>query len=159
MDPLINEIINGLLLLPFKMDLISILGINEVEQKLKTQFNLYISWFDFRLKILNMKTNFNLNTLTQEEKGSIWVPVLVFRIVIILKLFWNLNYPICSNTEEKDTTLNDEKSFAVAQRLADFEYSDESVKDNIYVFEGSENPFVMSRVYEVNWICEYDMRK
>ena len=69
------------------MDLISILGINEVEQKLKTQFNLYISWFDFRLKILNMKTNFNLNTLTQEEKGSIWVPVLVFRIVIILKLF------------------------------------------------------------------------
>ena len=63
------------------MDLISILGINEVEQKLKTQFNLYISWFDFRLKIYNMKTNINLNTLTQEERESIWVPVLVFRNV------------------------------------------------------------------------------
>ena len=65
------------------MDLISILGINEVEQKLKTQFNLYISWFDFRLKIYNMKTNINLNTLTQEERESIWVPVLVFRNVLI----------------------------------------------------------------------------
>ena len=65
------------------MDLISILGINEVEQKLKTQFNLYISWFDFRLKIYNMKTNINLNTLTQEERESIWVPVLVFRNVFI----------------------------------------------------------------------------
>ena len=66
-----------------QMDLISILGINEVEQKLKTQFNLYISWFDFRLKIYNMKTNINLNTLTQEERESIWVPVLVFRNVFI----------------------------------------------------------------------------
>ena len=65
------------------MDLISILGINEVEQKLKTQFNLYISWFDFRLKIYNMKTNINLNTLTQEERERIWVPVLVFRNVFI----------------------------------------------------------------------------
>ena len=53
---------------------------------LKTQFNLYISWFDFRLKIFNMKTNFNFNTLTKEEKSSIWVPSLVFRIVIINKL-------------------------------------------------------------------------
>ena len=53
---------------------------------LKTQFNLYISWFDFRLKIFNMKTNFNFNTLTKEEKRSIWVPSLVFRIVIITKL-------------------------------------------------------------------------
>ena len=68
-----------------QIDLISILAINEVEQMLKTQFNLYISWFDFRLKIFNMKTNFNFNTLTKEEKSSIWVPSLVFRIVIINK--------------------------------------------------------------------------
>ena len=61
------------------MDLISILGINEVDQKLKTQFNLYIKWFDFRLTLLNMKTNINMNTLTNGEKGEIWVPALVFR--------------------------------------------------------------------------------
>ena len=54
--------------------------------------------------------------------------------------------------------MNDEKSFAVAKRMSDFEYSEESVKNNIFVFEGAENPFVMSRVYDVNWICEYDMR-
>lgn len=53
---------------------------------LKTQFNLYISWFDFRLKIFNMKTNFNFNTLTKEEKNSIWVPILVFRIVPFIRL-------------------------------------------------------------------------
>ena len=63
-----------------------------------------------------------------------------------------------SNTEEKDTTLNDGKSFTVAERVAGFEHSEEAVLDNIFVFEGAENPFVMSRVYDVNWICEYDMR-
>ena len=65
------------------------------------------------------------------------------------------NFP--SNTEEKSTTLNDEKSFAVAERLADFQYSGSHVKNNIYIFQGSENPLIMSRVYDINWICDYDM--
>ena len=46
----------------------------------------------------------------------------------------------------------------MAERVAGFEHSEEAVLDNIFVFEGAENPFVMSRVYDVNWICEYDMR-
>ena len=41
-----------------------------------------------------------------------------------------------SNTEEKKTTLNDEKTFVIAERNSDFEYSDSTIKDNIYVFEG-----------------------
>ena len=45
----------------------------------------------------------------------------------------------------------------MADRASEFEYSDESVKNNIFVFEGSENPLIMSRVYDVEWICEYDM--
>ena len=32
------------------------------------------------------------------------------------------------------------------------------MKDNIFVFDGANNPFVMSRVYDVDWICDYDMR-
>ena len=68
-----------------KIDLISILEINEVNQKFKTQFKIYVMWFDFRLKYYNMKLNVNLNTLTQDEKGSIWVPIMVFRKVFEYK--------------------------------------------------------------------------
>ena len=68
-----------------KIDLISILEINEVNQKFETQFNIYVMWFDFRLKYYNMKLNVNLNTLTQDEKGSIWVPIMVFRKVFEYK--------------------------------------------------------------------------
>merc|ERR1711892_1249493 len=50
-----------------KVDLISILEIDEVGQKVVNQFNLY-----------NMKTNLNMNTLTTKEKGAVWVPQLVF---------------------------------------------------------------------------------
>ena len=54
--------------------------------------------YDFRLKFHNMKTNINMNTLTNTEKEGIWVPSLVF-----------------SNTEEQANTVNDPKAFAVAR--------------------------------------------
>ena len=46
----------------------------------------------------NMKSNINMNTLTNTEKEGIWVPSLVF-----------------SNTEAKVNTVNDPKAFAVAR--------------------------------------------
>ena len=83
-----------------------------------------------------MKMNLNMNTLTTKEKGTIWVPKLVF-----------------TNTEKKD-----DQSFAVARRDNAFEYSDDSVRYNIFMFDGANNPFVTSRVYDVDWICGYDIR-
>ena len=118
-----------------------------------------------------------------ENAQGIWVPKLVF-----------------SNTEEKDNTLNDDKAFTVARynfvgitensffdhprRDSLYEVSEDTAKDNIYIFEvsphkaklkrnsqtkchceqnkqvsqGRTNPFVLSRVYDVEWVCEYDMR-
>ena len=57
-----------------------------------------MTWYDFRLKLHNMKTNINMNTLTNTEKEAIWVPSLVF-----------------SNTEQKANTVNDPKAFALAR--------------------------------------------
>ena len=57
-----------------------------------------MTWYDFRLKLHNMKTNINMNTLTNTEKEGIWVPSLVF-----------------SNTEAKVNTVNDPKAFAVVR--------------------------------------------
>ena len=88
-----------------------------------------------------MKTNINMNTLTTKEKQSIWVPKLVF-----------------FNTKTKENTQNDDKSFTLARRDSTYKFSETDVKDNIYIFPGSDNPFVMSRSYDVEWICDYDMR-
>ena len=71
-----------------------------------------------------------------ENAQGIWVPKLVF-----------------SNTEEKDNTLNDDKAFTVARynlveitehsffdhprRDSLYEVSEDTTKDNIYIFEVS----------------------
>ena len=70
----------------------------QLDQIFGNKFNLIMTWYDFRLKLHNMKTNINMNTLTNTEKEGIWVPSLVF-----------------SNTEEKVNTVNDPKAFAVAR--------------------------------------------
>lgn len=59
----------------------------------------------------------------------------------------------------------------MTRRDSDYGFSEDTVVDNIYIFEvsfllwlfyfhlqGKSNPFVLSRVYDVDWICEYDMR-
>ena len=74
-----------------QVSVLSILGIYEVEQRIKTQFIMNMSWYDFRLELYNMKTNPNLNTLTNEEKNSIWIPVLLFRKFIKNRLEFNLS--------------------------------------------------------------------
>ena len=62
----------------FQVELYSILLIDEVGQIFGNQFKLYMTWYDFRLKFHNMKTNLNMNTLTILETSLIWVPKLVF---------------------------------------------------------------------------------
>ena len=64
-----------------KMELLAISDISEVGQTFTAQFNLFISWLDFRLELFNMKEDMNMNTLTADERESIWVPKLVFRWV------------------------------------------------------------------------------
>ena len=57
-----------------------------------------------------------------------------------------------------DVTKNDKKAYATVERFGNFEYLDETSRDNVYVFKGSENKFEMHRLYDEPWICEYDMR-
>ena len=66
----------------------------------------------------------------------------------------------------------------LVRRDSGFEYSDDTTPENIFIYEvlkniiivcfhhglttpriqGGENPFVLSRVYDVDWMCQYDMR-
>ena len=82
-----------------------------------------------------------MNTLTVKEKGIIWVPRLVY-----------------TNTEAKINTRNDDKTQIVAKRESAYMHSTEDVADNIFIFEGKDNPLTMTRVYDVEWICDYNMR-
>ena len=52
----------------------AILGIQEVGQLTKVQFELSLKWYDSRLQYYNLKDNEKMNSLLFEEKQRLWVP-------------------------------------------------------------------------------------
>ena len=67
--------------------------IQEVAQYLELKFRINLKWKDARITFYNIKTNEKMNSLSLEEKLSIWTPTIIF---------WN--------TKEQLRTINDENT-------------------------------------------------
>ena len=122
------------------LDILKILDINEVEGIFEVSFQLHSTWFDDRLIYTNLKKDSDLNTLTEKEKRDIWTPNIVF-----------------SNTKKQDSVIKDA---AVIARLSKFGSArsgemDEAIKT--FYFSGSDNPLTFSRIYDIRFICSYNM--
>ena len=124
-----------------RVDLLQILTLSVVEMKITTKYNLYLEWVDPRITFYNLKENTNLNGLVQAELEKVWIPKIIF-----------------ANTQSNKFSSLDEKSIGVVTRNGAFKRSGIDEKENIYKFNGDANPILVSRVYETEWICEYDMR-
>ena len=70
----------------------------------------------------------------------IWTPSLIF-----------------SNTDENTRTRTDEESIISVKREGNFTQNTIEDLDNTYMFRGEDNPLDMSRVYETERICDYQM--
>ena len=119
----------------------SVLDIQEVGMVLKLLFNLDLSWFDNRLQFYNLKDDDNMNTLSKIDQETVWTPTVLF-----------------DNTEKQLTSQNDEKSFAKVIKLGNSTRSGSTYDEDIDIFEGKENLLLLSRSYDIEFICEYDMR-
>ena len=118
-----------------------ILDIREVTQVIKLQFELSMKWFDSRLLYYNLKDDEKMNSLLPDEKQKIWVPKVIFQ-----------------NTEKLLTSLNDQESGISVFKLKNGTFNVDGVlSEDIDIYEGSENPITMSRVYDVEFLCDYKM--
>ncbi|CAM6054349.1 unnamed protein product [Sphagnum tenellum] len=122
------------------MDILSILDISEVQNFISLQLQLWLTWRDKRLTMVDLKKDQDLNTLTPEFRNKIWIPEIVFY-----------------NTQEKLESLNDEKAFATIRRNASYQMSPKQQLQNAYFFKGEENPITVSRVYNSEFLCEFNM--
>ena len=122
------------------LDILKILDINEVEGIFKVSFQLHSTWFDDRLTYANLKKDSDLNTLTEKEKVDIWTPKIVF-----------------SNTESQDSVIKDENVIARLSRFGSARVGgmDEAIKT--FYFRGTDNPITFSRIYDIRFICSYNM--
>lgn len=112
------------------IDVLSILEISEVNSYIQLQLNIKLSWVDNRITMFNLKKDKDVNTLTMELRGQIWIPEIVF-----------------FNTQSKEESLNDEKAFVTVERLGNFSVTDDSALSNAHVYQGAENPIAISRTY------------
>ena len=115
--------------------------ISEIAQILKLKFTLQLTWVDARLELYNIKADESKNIISMEELSRIWLPVIIFH-----------------NTERGQRSENDEESFATIRRAGQGRGSGPSVSEDIDIYKGSDNEIIMSRLYNIDFFCDYDMR-
>ena len=108
---------------------------------LQLKFNLRMEWVDARLEFYNIKMDETMNVVTIEELNRIWLPIIVF-----------------DNTESDQRTILDGKAFATIKRMNRGIGSDSTISEDIDIYKGSENTITMSRLYNIEFFCDYDMR-
>lgn len=118
-----------------------LMDINEVGGYFQVQFYLTLEWFESRLKFKNLKEDTTLNSFLPTEVSAIWVPELIF-----------------ANTEEKPTTVVDEKTVIFAQKTGGFKLSETYENENIQYFAGTENSLILKRFYNQRFLCNYGLR-
>ena len=125
----------------FSLEILVIQEIREIQQILQLKFSLRMSWLDSRLDFYNIKLDESVNVISLEELNKIWLPVVVF-----------------DNTAKSQRTINDAKAFTTINRMSKGTESDSSISEDIDIYKGSENKISMSRIYNIEFFCDYDMR-
>ena len=107
----------------------------------ETQQCLELEWRDSRISLHDLQEHNYQNTLLEAEKNLIWIPSVTFL-----------------NTAQQERSARDNSSMVTVSRLGPRTRSSISERKNIYIYKGSENPLLISRVYSVKWLCSYDMQ-
>ena len=100
-----------------------------------------MTWVDARLDFYNIKLKETMNVISIDELNKIWLPQIMFH-----------------NTEEGQITINDDKASATINRTGQGTGSDTSISEDIDIYRGSENSITLSRLYNIDFFCDYDMR-
>ena len=119
-----------------------ILKVEEIGQVFHVKYILSSTWIDPGLTYHHLKVNPDQNILSEVEKSSIWTPKVIF-----------------ANTKATETSLLDSDS--LIRILPDSNYSLTKTgmnnHQNIYIFNGETTKLEMTRSYETEFLCSYDM--
>ena len=121
----------------------TVLSVDEINEEFYISFNLKTQWYDSRLKFNNLKKQEDLNVLTPAQHSSIWTPNLIFY----------------NTKSKKKSSLKDATIRVLLNNNFTFEKADMTVSNNVYLFKGSENKLEISQVYDIYFICQYNMRR
>ena len=129
-------------LVNFSINLKDIFAIDEVGRRFEIHYDMICEWFDPRLVFHNLKKEREINKLSLQEKTTIWNPKIEF-----------------VNTKFQDESIVDSKLRIEVVPNEQFNYtiSDDTVPNNIYIFDGENNMLESHRSYTTDFICEFQM--
>lgn len=123
------------------VDLLKISEINEVDSIFTVWFNLYLTWYDVRLRFENLNNDTKLNALTSMDKEEIWYPTITFQ-----------------NTKEKRKTLMDSETSVYIEKNGNSTFAPNYEPENKLYYKGSENPIKLFRYFHIQFNCKHTMK-
>ena len=124
--------------------LLNILDIDEVDFSITFQFEITLEWLEYRASYFNLKDNFYMNSLTQDDIEKLWLPMVIY-----------------DNTDQKVATRLGEnwewKTNVFINREGGFERSSDEVVDETRIYAGSENRLTMQQTYAHKFQCFYNL--
>ena len=106
----------------------NIFDVKELSMEFTVRLLLTMEWYDSRIIFRNLKEEIEENIISLEESQHLWLPSLCFKN---------------SNSGQR-TTIDSETSFHVKKHGKHKKNSKTEVHED-YIYEGSENPLVLSR--------------
>ena len=126
-------------------DVENMIDINEVLGTFSVKFTLWKTFLNSRLTYRNIKEDDNKNQLSNEERGSLWMPNELFS-----------NIPKHSSFEEFTDRIVHKvlKNPSKPPRKSDMTSS-----QTIDLYEGVDHKPVFRKEFYVNFLCNYDMSR
>ncbi len=115
-----------------------IIKLSETDSFASIQFRMHLIWRDARLNLNHLKDDTDRNILTEEEKASIWTPVVMFQ-----------------NTRDRFLSLNNVKTTMLVKKQGKFQISPTSQTWKRKLYKGAENDLVYSHTYSTDFHCEF----
>ena len=117
----------------------NIIEISEVNHIIELKFGITLKWYENRANYHNLKQKEALNTLSDEELGSIWIPYIIFE-----------------NTDNDEAvTIDNVRSTVSVTREGSFLRSGSDIADEIEIFKGEENKITMNQTHSKQFHCTY----
>ncbi len=121
-----------------RVSIYSFLKLSETDFLSSMQFQVHLSWKDARVNFNHLTEDLQKNILTEEEKSSIWIPVIVFH-----------------NTQEKMLSKIDIKSTLLVERKGGHRLSPVSQPWKSYQYDGHKNDLHYFHTYSTNFQCDF----
>ena len=117
----------------------NIIDISEVQNIIELKFDIFMEWYEYRVDYHNLKTEQALNSLSDEELRSLWIPYIIFQ-----------------NTDNDEAVqLDGVRSRVFIRSESDFQRCGIEVADEIEIFPGALNKLSIGQTYSKKFHYTY----